>query len=28
LRRIGRSGGDPLATMSFNQARVGERLLQ
>ena len=28
LRRIVRSSGDPLATMSFNQARIGERLLQ
>jgi hypothetical protein len=28
LRRIGRSSGDPLATLSFNQARITERLLQ
>jgi hypothetical protein len=28
LRRIGRPGADPLATVSFNQARILERLLQ
>jgi hypothetical protein len=28
LRRIGRPAGDPLATSSFNQAGIIERLLQ
>jgi hypothetical protein len=28
LRRIGRSAGDLLATVSFNQARIRGRLLQ
>jgi hypothetical protein len=28
LRRIGRPAGDPLVTVSFNQARIRQRLLQ